>query len=89
MCGRVAVGSIKNLRTAGFSAKLRVTAYSYVKMLKIHAKPCKNKMNLINSQQGHFWYAAHPSWGRRGIAVGKRVPGHSRWLAENVNMFES
>lgn len=89
MFGRVAVGSIKKPRTVGFSSKLRVTAYSYVKMLKIHAKPCKNKMNLINSQQGHFRYAAHPSWGRREIAVGKRVPGHSRWLAENVNMFES
>ncbi|CAI0960700.1 Uncharacterised protein [Serratia proteamaculans] len=89
MFGRVAVGSIKKTRTVGFSSKLRVTAYSYVKMLKIYAKPCKNKMNLINSQQGHFRYAAHPSWGRREIAVGKRVPGHSRWLAENVNMFES
>ncbi|GAA3884773.1 hypothetical protein GCM10022405_07740 [Gibbsiella dentisursi] len=26
--------------------------YSYVKMLKIEAKPCKNKMNLINSLKG-------------------------------------
>jgi hypothetical protein len=89
MCSRLAVSSIKKTLTAGFLSKLRVTAYSYVKMMKIHAKPCKNKMNLINSQQGHFRCAAHPSWGRREFAVGKCVPGHSRWLAENVNMFES
>jgi hypothetical protein len=89
MFSRVAVSCLKKRRAAGFSSNLRVTAYSYVKMLKIHAKPCKNKMNLINSQQGHFWCAVHPSWGRRESAVGKRVPGYSRWLAENVNMFES
>lgn len=89
MCSRIAVGGIKKHRLAGFLSKLRDRAYSYVKMMKIHAKPCKNKINLINSQQGHFWCAAHPLGGRRESAVGKRAPSHSRWLAENVNMFES
>ncbi|HCT7987921.1 TPA: hypothetical protein OT855_004858 [Serratia liquefaciens] len=59
--------SFKKIRTVGFSSNLRVTAYSYVKMLKIRAKPCKNKMNLINSQQGHFRYAAQPVMGPQGV----------------------
>jgi predicted DNA-binding ribbon-helix-helix protein len=66
MFSRMAVGRLKKRRTVGFSSNLRVTAYSYVKMLKIRAKPCKNKMNLINSQQGHFRYAAQPVMGPQG-----------------------
>jgi len=43
-----------------------VPAYSYVKMLKIHAKPCKNKINHINSQQGHFRCVVLPATGAAG-----------------------
>lgn len=66
MLGRVAVGGCKNARRDAFLNDKRGAAYSYVKMLKIHAKPCKNKINHINSQQGHFRCAALPATGAAG-----------------------
>ncbi len=63
MLGRVAVGRCENARRDAFLNDKCVPAYSYVKMLKIHAKPCKNKINHINSQQGHFRCVALPATG--------------------------